>query len=208
MSKAGLITKLKIIFNDLTGKSADTKATEIGTDIYDEVTGIVPIGTILDWHKDFTGTPSLPDNFVECNGQTLDDEDSPYDGQVIPNLNGDSGGADLDDGVNDNLGKTGEIFLKSDTTSGKTELDRFQGWQLGAKEDNTGAMDYWGRAAIRGEVVQHSTSANYTYPLYHVGIQGDSRMLMAMNDGTNGNPRTGADTKPRSFSIVKIMRIK
>ena len=48
----------------------------------------VPIGTILPWLKSFTNTPAIPDEFVECNGQTLSDGASVYDGQVIPNLNG------------------------------------------------------------------------------------------------------------------------
>ena len=32
-------------------------------------------------------TPSLPNNFVECNGQTLSDSDSVYNGATIPDLN-------------------------------------------------------------------------------------------------------------------------
>jgi len=32
-------------------------------------------------------TPPLGENYVECNGQVLDDEDSIYDGDTIPNLN-------------------------------------------------------------------------------------------------------------------------
>lgn len=49
--------------------------------------GIVPIGTVLAWHKSLTGTPALPAGFVECNGQALADPQSPYNGQTIPNLN-------------------------------------------------------------------------------------------------------------------------
>ena len=53
-----------------------------------EANGLVPIGTILPWVKTLTNTPSLTGQFVECNGQTLSDADSVYDGVVIPNLNG------------------------------------------------------------------------------------------------------------------------
>jgi len=49
---------------------------------------ISPIGTILPFLKSYTNTPSLPEGWVECNGQTLDDEESVFDGQVIPDLNG------------------------------------------------------------------------------------------------------------------------
>jgi len=49
--------------------------------------GIIPIGAVTAWLKSFPNTPALPDNFVECNGQTINDTDSPFDGQVIPDIN-------------------------------------------------------------------------------------------------------------------------
>jgi hypothetical protein len=63
------------------------------------------IGTIISWYKTPL-TPALDNKWVECNGQTLSDASSPYDGQVIPNLNG-SGGAT-------------RRFLRGSTTSGGT----------------------------------------------------------------------------------------
>lgn len=50
--------------------------------------GLVPIGTVLPWLKSLTNTPALDDRFVECNGQTLSDAESVYNGVVIPILNG------------------------------------------------------------------------------------------------------------------------
>ena len=47
----------------------------------------VPIWSIVAWHKSLSWTPSLPDGWVECKGQTLSDATSPYNGQVIPDLN-------------------------------------------------------------------------------------------------------------------------
>ena len=47
-----------------------------------------PIGSIVAWDKNLTGTPALPSGWVQCDGQTLNDADSPLNGQVIPNLNG------------------------------------------------------------------------------------------------------------------------
>jgi hypothetical protein len=46
-----------------------------------------PVGSIMSWAKSITGVPALPSGWVECNGQTLSDVDSPLNGQVIPNLN-------------------------------------------------------------------------------------------------------------------------
>lgn len=47
-----------------------------------------PVGSIMAWHKSLAGTPALPTDWVECNGQVLSDPDSPYDGEAIPDLNG------------------------------------------------------------------------------------------------------------------------
>jgi hypothetical protein len=33
------------------------------------------------------GVPALPSNFVECNGQLLNDPESPLDGQTMPDAN-------------------------------------------------------------------------------------------------------------------------
>ena len=48
----------------------------------------VPIGTVIPWAKSISGTPSLSSYWAECNGQTITDSDSPFNGQALPNLNG------------------------------------------------------------------------------------------------------------------------
>lgn len=47
----------------------------------------VPIGTVIPFEKSRTGTDTIPSNFVECNGQTLSDSESPLDGQTMPDFN-------------------------------------------------------------------------------------------------------------------------
>ena len=64
--------------------------------------GIIPVGAIIPWHKSKSGTPSLPEHYVECNGQTINDAESPYDGQTLPDLNGNN------------------RFLRGSTTTGGT----------------------------------------------------------------------------------------
>lgn len=64
---------------------------------------VAPIGAVMGWLKSFTNTPqTLPVGFVECNGQVLSDGDSVYDGQTLPDLNGDN------------------QFLRGNSTSGGT----------------------------------------------------------------------------------------
>jgi hypothetical protein len=68
---------------------------------------IPPIGAVIAWLKSYTNTPAtLPAGWVECNGQTLNDSDSCYDGQTLPNLNASGGGT--------------QRFLRGSTTSGTT----------------------------------------------------------------------------------------
>lgn len=57
----------------------------------DDAADGVPVGTVVAWMKAFTNTPALPAQWVECNGQVLDLPGSPYDGGIIPNLNGSGG---------------------------------------------------------------------------------------------------------------------
>jgi len=49
---------------------------------------VVPVGTINSWAKNIPGMPQLPEGWVECNGQILNDSLSPLNGQIIPDLNG------------------------------------------------------------------------------------------------------------------------
>lgn len=54
--------------------------------------GNIPLGGIIQWLKSYSNVPQrLPTNYVECNGQTLSDAASIFNGQVIPDLNGNGG---------------------------------------------------------------------------------------------------------------------
>ncbi len=49
----------------------------------------IPIGTIMAWAKNLTNPPlTLPDGWVECNGQPISDPSSSLNGKNLPNLNG------------------------------------------------------------------------------------------------------------------------
>jgi hypothetical protein len=73
---------------------------------------VVPIGCVLPWLKSYTNCPALASNFVECNGQTLSDAGSVFNGQVIPNLNGSLGS-----------GLKG-YFIRGHSASGVTETSQ------------------------------------------------------------------------------------
>lgn len=75
--------------------------------------GSVPIGSIQAWHKTFANTPSLPWGWVQCDGQTLSDIESQFNGQTIPNLNNDTQNGTTSSGM----------FLRGSSTSGTTQAD-------------------------------------------------------------------------------------
>lgn len=149
-----------------------------------------PIGTILAWHKSMAGTPSLPANgeWVECNGQILADGASPYNGQTIPNLNGDAAGAN-------SPGQAAQVamFLRGGLTSGVGQQDAFQGHRHPSWWPQSGGS-LAGGAYIAGR--DFDPGAQYLYV-------GDPS-----TDGTNGTPRTASETRPVNMSVVWIMKVK
>lgn len=72
------------------------------TGMNDSSTVMLPLGSIIAWADYITGVPALTGGWVQCDGQTLSDADSPYNGQVIPNINGNN------------------YFLRGNSTSGST----------------------------------------------------------------------------------------
>jgi hypothetical protein len=156
--------------------------------------GLVPVGAIIAWHKTLTGCPALPSSFAECNGQTLSDGDSPFNGQTIPNLNGEG------------------RFLRGSNASGTVQADALQGHyhsiydpghhhldQLRHFPANANYGTFGGDADIGdGNIDAITGYGNYT------GIT----VLAASNDGSNGNPRLSNETRPINMSVVWVMRIK
>ena len=61
-----------------------------------------PIGSIVAWAKTLTSVPALPSGWLECNGQTISDANSPMNGEAVPDLT------------------TANRFLRGNATSGGT----------------------------------------------------------------------------------------
>ena len=74
------------------GAKVDTNEISDGAVTYDKLSSnvqgmFVPIGGIIPFLKSLSGVPSIPSNFLECNGQVVNDADSPLNGVTLPNLN-------------------------------------------------------------------------------------------------------------------------
>ena len=57
-----------------------------GTFVFDNA----PIGCVLPFLKNLTGCPEMPSGWIECDGSTISDDQSPFNGTTIPDLNGDN----------------------------------------------------------------------------------------------------------------------
>lgn len=130
-------------------------------------------------------TPSWPDNIKECDGSTVSDAESPLNGMKMPDLN--TAGAYADSTV------AGGMHLRGGTTAGVLQEDQMQGHDH-ALYGSPNAGGYTPRAAI----ANYNTGNGPT-------VAADCIIIA---DGTNGTPRTGLETRGRSFSVVYIMRIK
>jgi len=99
---------------------------------------IIPIGAIIPWHGDFDNTPELPEHFAKCNGQTIDDEESPYYGQELPDLNGENRFLRGDDTSGDSGGADSVQLSVSEMPSHEHDVD---GWASGSGSTTTFSSD-------------------------------------------------------------------
>ena len=151
-----------------------------------------PVGAVIAWHKNMIGlTATLPDGWVECNGQVISDSESALDGQIAPNLNGEPSGAN-------SPGTSGKyaMFLRGGTASGGGQLDQFQGHFHRA--NYMGTTVFQGGVGSGAEIIWRDVS----------GFTSDISITSPVTDGVNGVPRTGSETRPVNMSVVWILRIK
>lgn len=148
----------------------------------------VPIGAIIPWSKSLAGVPSLPPEFVECNGQTLSDPESPLDGQVIDNLNGASSGT--------------KRFLRGSTTSGSTGGSDSHNHQWYDVVNDAGGSDSY--------LAVTSVTASDEARSYNSG--GTSQTLNTLGVGSgvlSGDAHTSnTSTLPSYYEVVFVMRVK
>lgn len=150
--------------------------------------GIVPVGSVIAWHKLLPGVPTLPDGWVECNGQTLNDPASPLHGQVIPNLNGPG------------------LFIRGGLESGVQQADQMQ------SHTHTDL----GHTHSIHDTNHDGTPANtdfspgeYGYYFPDAGTTSVSHAILTDPVESSGGPaRHGAETRPVNMSMVWIMRVK
>ena len=156
-----------------------------------------PLGTIKAWHKSLTGSPGLQDEYVECNGQVLSDSESPYNGQTIPNLNGDGSGAD-----SPGLSRKEQMFLRGGTTSGTGQDSALQYHGHQVREVSTNNYTTTGSFSFAGSGSTFHGRAGTTEQTNSL------RAKLITDDGTNPVPLADSETRPANMTVVFIMKIK
>ncbi len=159
---------------------------------------LAPIGSIVAWHKSISGAPAIPAGWVECNGGTVNDSESPLHNQAIPNLNAPAF-----------AWNTGGSFLRGSSTSGAFEADGFQG------------HTHYDPGHTHGYNDQTAESAGFAATGIAQGWGGSFRMdswrgtgssgtgIAYPTDNGYGNPRYQiTETRPVNMQVVWIMRIK
>ncbi|KKK48066.1 hypothetical protein LCGC14_3148850 [marine sediment metagenome] len=137
-----------VIFDSSAGHDHDGSNSKLAV-------GVVPIGAVIAWLKTLTNTPSLPAQFVECNGQTLSDAGSVYNGQVIPDLNGSSGT---------------ERFLRGQTTSGGTSGSEVHRHSSADNADGN-SRSFWGTGENTRSTADVSTLPTYYEVVWIIRIK-------------------------------------
>lgn len=149
-----------------------------------KLTALAPVGSIVAWMKSMTGTPSLPTNWVECNGQTLSDANSVYNGLTIPNLNGASAATPL--------------FLRGATASGSTG---------GAESHIHKWYDYGNDPGNYDDSLQMNNNAGDGAVSYDAS--GAETQISSGGSYLNHDAYTNSQSSlPSYYSVVWIMRVK
>ena len=147
-----------------------------------------PIGTVQSWLKSYTNVPTLPFGWVECNGQTLSDAESLFDGQVIPDLN--------------NTGR----FLKGATTSGTATNAQSHNHQWGNSVSIGGLH---GTISVTSVLTTPRVSGSYNSSGSAVGFNNSSGRMAGV-ESQNSQAWTSNVTAPdpTNYTVVFIMRVK
>jgi hypothetical protein len=145
--------------------------------------GQVPIGGIVGWTNHLSGTPVLPDGWLQCNGQTIADAASPLNGRVLPNLNG----ATTSQVGTSQRGR----FLRGHTSSGLFQNDLSNNFTAVQQSDTN----------------QGLTQGELSVPLH--GWSGWMRQWYQTLGGDSLRFRNARnETRPTNMTVIWIMRVK
>lgn len=176
------------------------------------VVGSVPVGTIFQMAFTPDSTWLSTNQYLICDGSALNSTSDAQYADLYAAIGTTWGGSsasafnipDLKGAYLRGAG-TSTAFTQDQTiTLAQTIDDAFQGFQIGAVSSGSRF------GAITGGAIETATSAlgnsNGGAAFYNLFFQGTANMMKALNDGTNGNPRTGNETRPNSRGVQFIIK--
>jgi hypothetical protein len=118
----------------------------------------MPIGVILPWHKNMTGVGALPEGWLECNGQTISDADSPMNGQAVPDLNNQvyAGGRGY--------------YIRGGSTSGNVNASTYLGGNANKYNFSYSGSNYYGVNYGRVADSENGSTNNYNASSNNLGL--------------------------------------
>jgi hypothetical protein len=180
-TEAGTVIRyLGPIFASSKTPTLEKEVAVLKKNVTENFNALVPVGSIVAWHKQMPGTKTLPKNWVECNGQVISDKASPLNNQATPNLNG------------------GGLFLRGAAQSG---VPQEQDWKsLTISSNGVGEPP-----AYVHDITLPKSGSN-GQPFFS-GAWGWAKDYPKAT-GLTFTYDTGAEIRPRNMSVVWIMRIK
>jgi hypothetical protein len=161
--------------------------------------GTVPIGAVLDWWVPQGSTLPVPPNFVICDGRTISDPQSPFNGKNAPNLV-----KRFTYGVNaaSSIGSTGgsenaNVTINS-TLSGTTDAM------------NAAAPPTWTNSS-EGVIYRNTPSTSYRLAISNERVDWNDGQHVHSLGGQGNAKGVGSTTisiMPPYFGMLKILRIK
>jgi hypothetical protein len=156
--------------------------------------GTVPIGAVIDWWEPSHTQEGIPPNFAVCDGQIINDRESPYYGHDTPDLRGMFiyGAAD-----EDHIGNTGGSA--TETVNMTIQLPAETGRiPLEVPSDANKAM---------GLIIKNKPTTNYRFAATSEDVsKHDGQHVHSLGGDVSGT--TTVSIMPPYYTLLKIMRIK
>lgn len=152
-----------------------------------------PVGSIIAWHPHLFpgGPPALPAGWAPCNGQVLNDPQSPLHGRTLPNLNGE------------------QRFLRGGTTSGILQAQSLQTHtHHDSGHNHAFSRPRWFANETPNGNGMYNPESNTADPQSSFTSPGYANLGPPVEIGNSGPVLHGPETRPVNMSVVWIMRVR
>ncbi|MCP4134981.1 MAG: tail fiber protein [bacterium] len=166
---------------ELQNQSLESQNQSLGGSINDLM---APVGSIVAWHKNFGSGATIPAGWIECDGSIINDGQSIYNGETVPDLN--SSGRFMRGGAISGV-------LQNDATDVNGLYMNSTGSHSHSFSYTSANFDGYGGGGNRGRADEAAAIGGST------GSAGNHEHTMYSDD---------SETRPTNMSVIWIIRIK